>query len=119
MCPAYLQFWCNDIQCKYAYKNGFHCYLCTFWNSLRHLSNQKLFWEKPLGGSSRPPLVSEGLRPTRIQKENFRNLSYDMTMTLPLKTIGKFGPPRNQLNDNHSKGNNESFPEMYFFIVIE
>ena len=71
---------------------------------------------KALGGwVESTPLVSEGLRSTRIHK-NFRNLSYDMTMTLPLKTIGKFGPPRNQVNDNHSKGNNESFPEMYFLL---
>ena len=27
VCPAFLQFWCNVINCKSAYKNEFHCYL--------------------------------------------------------------------------------------------
>ena len=31
MCPAFLQFWCNVIHCKSACKNGFHCYLCSFY----------------------------------------------------------------------------------------
>ena len=31
MCPAFLQFWCNVIRYKSAYKNGFHCYLCSLY----------------------------------------------------------------------------------------
>ena len=31
-----------------------------------------------------------------MQKEIFRNLTFDVTMTSLLKTIGKFGPSRNQ-----------------------
>ena len=47
-------------------------------------------------------------------KKNFRNLAYDITMTSSLKTMGKFGPPRNRTNyiSYHSKGNDESFPKM-------
>ena len=28
MCPAFLQFWCNVIHCKSAYKNG-HTVICV------------------------------------------------------------------------------------------
>ena len=34
----------------------------------------------------------------QIHEEIFRNLSYDVTVTSLLKTMGKFGPPRNQTN---------------------
>ena len=29
MCPVFLQFWCNVIHCKSAYKNGSHCLICV------------------------------------------------------------------------------------------
>ena len=38
------------------------------------------------------------LGPTRMQKEIFKNMTYDVTMTSLLKTMGKFGPLRNQTN---------------------
>ena len=31
-------------------------------------------------------------------KRNFQNMTYDVTMTSLLKTMAKFGPPRNQTN---------------------
>ena len=31
-------------------------------------------------------------------KRNFQNMTYDVTMTSLLKTMAKFGPPRNQVN---------------------
>ena len=37
-------------------------------------------------------------QPTRIQKEIFKTMIYDVTMTSLLKTMGTFGPPRNQTN---------------------
>ena len=42
MCPAFLQFWCNVIYCKSAYKNGFHCYLNE---NLRLNVYAGMFWE--------------------------------------------------------------------------
>ena len=38
-----------------------------------------------------------------MQKEIFKNLTYDVTITSLLKTIGKFGPRRNQANENSLK----------------
>ena len=52
-------------------------------------------------------------------KINFQNMTYDVTMTSLLKTMAKFGPPRNQANYNHSKGNNEERSENVTFIEIE
>ena len=44
MCPAFLQFWSNVIHCKSAFKNGFHCYLCSFERCImKHLKNAKLY----------------------------------------------------------------------------
>ena len=43
-------------------------------------------------------------------------MTYDVTITSLPKTMRKLGPPRNQTN---YKGNEESFPKMYFFIDIE
>ena len=40
-------------------------------------------------------------------------------MTSLLKTMAKFGPPRNQTNYISLEGDDESFPKMYFFIEIE
>ena len=37
MCPAFLQFWCNVIHCKSAYKNGFHLVPCM----LEHVSYER------------------------------------------------------------------------------
>ena len=45
-------------------------------------------------------------------KRNFQNMTHDVTMTSLLKTMGKFGLPRNQRNYNSSKGDDESFPKM-------
>ena len=42
--------------------------------------------------------TKEYLRSTRIQKEIFKNMAYDVTMMSLLKTMAKFGPPRNQAN---------------------
>ena len=54
---------------------------------------------KKLRGFLKTPLDRIGLRPTRKHKETFRNLIFIVTMTSLLKTVGKFGFPRNQLND--------------------
>ena len=50
------------------------------------------------------------LKATSIQKEIVKNMTYDVPMTSLLKTMRKFGSPRNQTN--YSKGNDESFPKM-------
>ena len=31
VCPEFLQFWCNVIHRRSAYKNGFYCYLCSLY----------------------------------------------------------------------------------------
>ena len=36
-CPAFLQFWFHVIYRKSAYKNGFHCYLCSLYDCARLL----------------------------------------------------------------------------------
>ena len=38
------------------------------------------------------------LKPYQNTKRNFQNMTYDVTMTSLLKTMAKFGPPRNQTN---------------------
>ena len=46
------------------------------------------------------------LKAYQNMKINFKNLTYDVTMTSLLETMGKFGPSRNQT------GNDGSFPKM-------
>ena len=48
--------------------------------------------------SKRSIIIILPVRPTRIQKESFKNLAYDFKMTSLLKTMRTFGPSRNQTN---------------------
>ena len=59
------------------------------------------------------------LKPSRIQKEKLRNLTYDVTMTSLLKTMRNLDLRETRQIIYHSKGNDESFPKMKFFTEIE
>ena len=52
------------------------------------------------------------LRPTRIQKEIFKNMTYDVTMTSLLKQWQNSDRRETREIIHHSKGNGESFPKM-------
>ena len=70
-----------------------------------HLKVQGGFFRDPLmisGTSKASPMklctVIVLLNTYQNTKRNFQNMSYDVTMTSLLKTMGEFGPPRNQTN---------------------
>ena len=56
------------------------------------------------------------LRSIRIYKEIFRNLSYDVTMTSLPKQYKNLDRYEAKQIIHHSKGNDESFPKMYFLL---
>ena len=52
-------------------------------------------------------------------KRNFQNMTYDVTMTSLLKPWQNSDLRETRQIIYHSKGNDESFPKMYFFVEIE
>ena len=53
------------------------------------------------------------LKSYQITKENFKNLTYDVTMTSLLKQWENSDLRETRQIIYHSKGNDESFPKMY------
>ena len=56
--------------------------------------------------------------PTRIQKEMFRNLTFDVTMTSLLKQWENSELRETRQMIHHSKANDESFPKMQCLLKL-